>query len=345
MQELDAKKLEKFRELIKKSTDTITILLSHIDPDSIACAKVFAKICQHFDKIPIIFYAGKIDDPQNIAIWNHFALAEDFIPFSRFLEDPKMQECDCALLDSSALEDTRFGDNIILNPTFIIDHHLPSEKMEELENKWYWVSSYGSAATMIAKLFMELGLEFDVNDDLATLVELGILIDNDAKLISKHTKHMDREVFTAIMHFVDASKLRELSSVKDKKYFLLLNKAINNMVTEEKFTITNIGYVSEEDVGYTARIADELSEAEKNVIIWAISNYNIHIKVRSCDDNVPLDAFIKKHFKTGGARHGKGAAKILPPHDFYIPNSPEEKEIYLKYISALIKGKAKSQPE
>ena len=342
MEKLPEKRLEKFREIIEKLKENIAIILSHLDPDSIACAKLFSEICKHFEKKAKIFYAGGLHLPQNKIIWNKFGLEEDFSSIKKFLEIENKDQYSVVLLDSSSLDDPRL-DGVEIKPTIIIDHHLSADKLEETDDTWYHLIVCGAAITLVVQLFIDLELKFEANDDLSTLGVLGILTDTGTmKLVSKNATHLDREAFTFLMRFADDSRIRDIfASVKDKRYLTLLCKATANIETEEDTIITNLGFIDIDDEVYAALLAEELCSIQgvNTVVVWALDEENtLYIKIRSVDDKIDMNNFIKKYFGkgSGGGRTGAGAARIPPPPHFYIARTGQSRELYMQFINRLI---------
>ncbi|MBU4421751.1 hypothetical protein L6259_02985 [Candidatus Parcubacteria bacterium] len=341
METLQQNRLEKFQRVMTEATEEIAIILSHLDPDSIACAKIFADICKHFEKKSRIYYAGGLHLPQNKIVWNKFGLAEDFIKLEKFTPE-KHNKVSVVLLDSSSIKDPRLQ-NLELRPIIIVDHHLNTDNLQETEAEWYQLSVCGAAITLIVQIYLSLGLDFSANDDLATLAVLGILTDTGMmKLVSKYATDLDREAFTYLMRFADDARIREIfSSVKDKKYLAFLNKATTNTETREDTLITNIGFIDADDEVYAALLAEELCSIQgiSTVVVWALDNKNrLYIKIRSVDDKIEMEQFITKRFGegTGGGRTGAGAAIIEPPPQFYIPSTAASKELYMKFVRQLI---------
>jgi len=338
---LSKDRIDKFRNVMQQSKPDIAIILTHLDPDAIACAKVSVNICAHFKKNVSIFYAGGLYHPQNIAIWNKFALAEDFKSLDK-IDDIK--KYDTILLDSSSLNDSRLK-GLAIKPIIIIDHHLTNEKLEESENTWFYIKSCGSAATLVVQLFLALELEFQQGDDISTLAVIALLTDADIKLLSKYVIPLDRDIYVILMKSADASRARDtFASVKDLNYLKLFKRAIDNMEQVEGVTFTNIGFIEDNEVGYDALLADELcaiSGIKTIVVIATRKDYSTEIKVRTTDDKIELDSHIKERFgqENGGGRHGKGAARIPPPNKDDVPNTAKAREIFLNYRSQQILDK------
>lgn len=342
MEKLTEERLEKFRKTMESAKSNIAIILSHIDPDAISCARIFAEICKHSEKNPSIFYAGVTDDPQNNYVYNKFDLADDFKPLAAFNELENKDEYDTVLLDSSSLKDGRLG-GLEFSPVVIIDHHPNENKLEESENTWYWIEGCGAAISKVVKLFLELGLEFKISDDLATLAVIGLLTDADIKLLSPQMKEIDYDTFHCLSRYMNAAKAKEtFDALFDMKYVRLFVKAFDNIARNENVILTYFEDMSREELGYLARLADELCRIKEVeiVFIWVVCEDTLYVKARSTDDKVKLDENLKKIFgeKYAGARHGKGAAAV--PLGFCAPTEDSRTELmdFMKVkISEVIK--------
>ena len=189
---------------------------------------------------------------------------------------------------------------------------------------------------MVTKLYMEVGLEFKPSDDLATLAILGLLTDADIKLLSPHMTALDYEVHLHLTKYANMAKAREVfDSILDEKYLELYTTIISKRERRGNIMVSNLGCISREYVGYMARLADAFCAIKgiDTVILWAVSNETLHIKARTIDGKLDLDAFIKERFGCGGARHGKGAAQM--PMGFFSPTKNSQKEL-LEYLTKRI---------
>ncbi|MFC1612589.1 bifunctional oligoribonuclease/PAP phosphatase NrnA [Patescibacteria group bacterium] len=343
MEKLPQERIDKFKKVLKGAKEKIAIILNHDDPDAFACAKVFEAICKLFEKSVKIFSPKILDTPQNKYIWNKFSLVDDFHPLDTFADSEDKNEYDTILLDSSSLEDARLG-GLKIDPVIIIDHHPNETKLDEPEDKWYWVSAYGAAISMVARVFLDVGLEFKLNDSLATLAVIGLLTDADTKLLSPHMTELDYDIFHHLSKFMNAAKAKEtFDAVYDMKYVTMFVTAIQNMSRDENLVITHFEYMPREDIGYLAILADDISNIKEVdvVFIYVIAEDSLYVKVRA-DDSVELDSTIKKIFKNpvtgktyGGARHGKGAAQV--PLGFWVPTEDNKAE-FMEWLHKKMKA-------
>lgn len=349
MEKLSEERLEKFKKTIEKAKSIIAIILTHLDPDSATCAKIFADICKSMGKTPKIFYAGGLYHPQNRAIWNRFALADDFNPIEN-LNPENLKEYDTVLLDSSSLEDTRLN-GIKINPIVIIDHHISKDKLQETEDTWYEIRACGAATTLVIQLFLSLNMEFNQGDDISTLAVIALLTDADIKLLSKYVTDLDRETYVHLMKYADASKAREtFDSVKDTIYLKFFKRVIDSLEKIGNYTLAHLDFIEDEDSGYGSLLADELCAIAGINTVWVSltrNDFSTEVKARSIDDKVDLESVIKNRFgeKYGGARHGKGAVRLPPPIDIDIPTTSEAKQKFLEYRKQTIRDRLKSSSE
>jgi len=339
---LPKERLEKFERVLKNAGSPLAVILTHLDPDSIACARIFARICEYFEIAARIFYCGTLDDPQNKFIWNKFRLVDDFAPIDRFLALKDADKYRTVLLDSSSLNDRRLG-QLKLNPAIIIDHHPnKTNQLEETDDTWYLIHTCGAAVSLVTKLYLSLGLAFEQSDDSATLAVIGIK--TDTKILDSTELDWGILFYLLANKYADKKRAKETEdSMKDMEYLKLFHQAYTSMKPEGNVCVMNLEFVPREKIGLIARLADEFCEYKgiDTVLIWAVSDdKTIYVKVRSVDSKLDLDDFIKRCFGAdrGGAREGgKGAAMI--PLDFFAPTKDSQDE-FLAFLKKHIPARA-----
>lgn len=341
-------RLEKFKKIIE-ILKRVLIVLTHVDPDSIACAKIMATVLKRLGKDASIYYAGVLDDPQNKYIWNTFHLVDEFKSIDDNLTQETINECDVILLDSSFTKDSRLG-RLIINPRIIIDHHPTSDKIEEDDTAWYWIETCGSATTMIVKIFLDMGFDFEPKDELSTLAIIAFLTDADVRLLSPHLIALDHSIYYYLTRYADRELANKtFGAILDEKYADFYIKAYQDRYREGNIALTSLGVIPRDDVGYAARLAEAFCTLREigTLFIWTIANdpltgWTIFIKARSIDGKMDLDSFIKnrlgKNHETGAyygrARHGKGGALI--PLGFFAPTAGSQEHL-LNMVRSLMK--------
>ncbi|MBU1179427.1 DHH family phosphoesterase [Patescibacteria group bacterium] len=334
MECLSEERLHKFRIIIEQAKPNIAIV-GHLDPDSIACMKAFMKICALFKKNYKLFYFGGWNNPQNNYLKNAFTLSDDFSELKVFdkLPDEEKKQYDIVLLDSSSLDDRRL-EGIKINPIIIIDHHPTKNQLIESEKTFFWINSYGAAATMVSELYLQMGLSFENEPELATLI--AVAIDTDTRNMSaKSTTQSDVNIFLAVWPYIKQDVRRDSRNVvKDTIYYAFEDKARDKRELQNNTALFFLGYIDADKADYLSFLSDQFSEYEdmKTVFVVAIGNDGfVYVKARSRDNTIDLDKEMKDRFgeKNAGARFGAGAAKI--PMDFWIP-SDNSKDEHLTYI-------------
>ena len=292
-------RLEKLKKIIESLKD-ILIILTHLDPDSIACAKIIAVILKRSDKKATIFYAGVLDDPQNKYIWNTFHLVDEFKMIDENLTQGYIDQHDVVLLDSSSPKDSRLG-GLVINPRIIIDHHPSLEAVEEGDASWHWIETCGSATAMAVKIFLDLDFDFEVKDDLSTLAIIAFLTDADVRLLSPHLTILDHSIYYYLTRYADRELANKtFGAILDEKYADFYIKAYQDRRREGNVALTSLGVIPRDDVGYTARLAEAFCTLREigTLFIWAIANdpvmgWVIFLKARSIDGKMDLDIFIR----------------------------------------------------
>jgi len=346
IEKLPEERVRKFERVLKNAGSPLAIFLTHLDPDAIACARIFIKICEHFEIAIRIFYCGALDDPQNKVIWNRFKLVDDFSPIEKFSALKDADKYRTVLLDSSSLNDQRLG-QLKINPIIIIDHHPnKTNQLEETDETWYYVHTCGAAVSLVVKLFLSLGLVFEQSDDLATLAVIGIK--TDSRILDSTDLDWEVLFYLLLYKYADKKRAKETEdSMKDMEYLRLFHQAFVSLEQEGNLCIMHLGFMPREKIGLVARLADDFCQYKgiDTVVIWAIGDdHTVYVKIRSVDNKLDLDDFIKKCFgssRAGAREGGKGAAIV--PLDFFTP-IPESKDELLVFLKKHITGKVLNRP-
>ncbi|MFA6552744.1 MAG: DHH family phosphoesterase [Candidatus Paceibacterota bacterium] len=344
---LAPKRAQKFKEIITGKRN-FTVLISHVDPDSLASAftmiyliKMLVPACQ-----VKMFYAGSVGRRQNESIIAKYGLKNEMKPISDF------GDTDCQniiLVDSSKMNDIRFGNvaSVITEPIVIVDHHDGSTFTED-ESSFYLVELIGSASTLMEELFLALGFNLD-QLDLKLYAMLAIGIYSDTKALSSASSR-DLKAYEVITNHVKYGELNEFiyyslpSSHYNNMAYALVHRSLNR-----GRLVASAGFLPPEQGDDLASIADYLirEETVHVVVIWAIVGDTVQIKAR-CDStfNISLCVFLEKSFGTGsGAKttpngSGEGGASLQIKLSDWI-TSPEPDEDTKKALLFLIDTRIK----
>lgn len=326
---MDAKKLEKFRQVVAGCGESFAILIAQVDQDAVGTAELLRVALESMGKNVDIYYAGKVSQ-LNQALFNIFELDKKFTPMPSQLAS----HYTLALVDSSMTEDKRFGALGKIRPKLVIDHHRGDFKEEE--DTWSAYQNTGSAAAIAAKLVFSLDIDMAEHKQAATLGALGILGDTDGFEINE-TTNLDRQMFAALMEHGDQERLTDARKypLPDRYYEIWRNV----LATEKRAHATLVasgGYITEEEKDYLARIANKLKRwrGVTLVVVWAIvDDDRLTVKARSTDPSDDLSEVLKRKFGNiyAGAKTGAGGAEI--PLEALKP-SPSSREHLLTFLLA-----------
>jgi nanoRNase/pAp phosphatase (c-di-AMP/oligoRNAs hydrolase) len=327
-----SEEFNKFESIIKRDQNEISVVLAQLDPDAIGSAMLFKKIADHFGRTIQIYFAGPIDHPQNLCIFNQFELDKTFKRIKSLPENT-----DVALLDSCMVNDARIGMKI--RPKFIIDHHMG---IPPQESEWAFIESFGSCCTILVLMAQHFGIKFTADDAaVTTLGAIGIYNDTSGFIAHATTNH-DMAAFQWLMEQEgNWDKLREVNSFEyPVEYYSIKKTILSNMKPVNTFLISSAGYLQKEHGVFLAIIADELVRRAgiSTVITWAVISDFLIIKARSKDRSLRLDSFLKDKFgeTSAGAKGGSGGANVSLG---FLAPSKKNKESLLKTVEETIMDK------
>lgn len=320
---------DKFGTLIQQNDTDIYALLAQLDPDAIGSAALFKTLCKKFNRRVKIHFAGGMDHPQNKCIFNVFELDKTYKPLNGSIANSEL-----ALLDSAMLQDARIGDQV-LQPKYIIDHHMASP--EPPEKSWYFIESFGACATIVSLMLRHFNVEFDEGDDAPTLGAIGIYGDT-CQFTSPQTTEQDIDAFNYLMKNGNWDLFRRVQDFKfPSDYYRILEIVLRNSQLHNTFLVSCAGYLKEDQSAYLAIISEELVKQEgvSTVITWGVIGDSVIVKARSTNNNLRLDHFLKEKFgeTCAGAKLGAGGARVKL--GFMAPRS-NNKESVLRCVEDTI---------
>ncbi|MFA5133400.1 MAG: DHH family phosphoesterase [Patescibacteria group bacterium] len=335
-------RLEKIKKLLREAPPRISIVLSHLDPDSMGAADNMQEICEHFGKSADIYAAGKPDRRMNEAIINQFHL--NFIPVERFVSKGEGKDF-IILLDTPTLNDARLKGLPPLKFNIVIDHHTrPGNLPAESDNTWYWYENCGAACSLTSYLLKELEMEIDKDNvnNTANLSAIGILADTK-RFTSLSATQFDREMFAYLGNFVNQKRINEIFfSTLDLEFWDIINKASNP--ERRRFGIkTCITYVEDlqfEFRHYLETISDMLitTGGIYTAWIWSLVDGRIVGNVRNIDPELTLDKKIKE---VAGEDGGGSKDNNMGAFSFAVPEMllAVDKETQLRVVKTWFEKK------
>ncbi len=326
---MDSKKVEKFRSLVTACNEDFAILIAQIDPDSIGCAILTAKILEFLEKRVFVYFAGKVSH-LNQPLFNLFDLEKILRPLPNELPPHLV----FVLVDSSMVDDKRFGSLGPISPKVIIDHHKTD--MRENENSWIAIESVGSASSIAADLLFALEVPLEKNSQVATLGALGIAGDTDS-LEAVGTTPLDRKMFASLMEYGNQEQFSDARKYDlPDRYYEMWRAVLNSEHVGHSTFIGSGGYIIEEEKDFLARLANKLMRRKgvTLVIVWAIVDESrLVVKARTTSVSNELNDTLRRLFgpNYAGAKTWAGGAEI--PLGFLAP-SVKSREHLLKFLDA-----------
>ncbi|MFA5853573.1 MAG: hypothetical protein WC866_00645 [Patescibacteria group bacterium] len=328
--------IQRLKALIKtlKAAEQISIIVAQIDPDGIAAAHVTKALFESQGVACEIYYAGGFGHPQNQLLYNEWELMKTMRPLAELPERGPL-----GLVDSSRLEDSRFGAGVKIDPkrfVYRVDHHL--EQTMKIKNGFDLIESCGSATTLCTLLARELKVPMDKK--LRTLAAVGIHSDTE-HLTLGIVRPADIETFAWLMMDGDQELLEACFNFRLPSHFSDLEREI--LATIEVIDGVRIAHTTsllkEDDGDLLSIIANRQrrNEGAETTVIWGVTGAWVRASVRSYSKELPLTKFIEEIFGkgNGGAKHGSGGARyqLAEPH---VP-FPESADLLIAFLSAQFK--------
>ena len=295
---------EKFQKIVVSLQGMINILITQVDPDSLASAFMMVELIHRIrggDNGVKVFYGGAIGHEQNRAICNRLGLSDRMHHASK-MKDPDFHNL--ILLDSSKVEDGRGLSGCKLDPTIVIDHHRGSD-FQDCECKFILIEDIGATSTLMFELFEGMGYKFDGVNSVALLLAVGIHTDT-SNLVS--CTERDISAYGKLMPNVDRQELIAVFNypLLQTDYTCML-AALTNVSQRGASLVTNVGAVTSKEGDMLSTLADYLirKDGVSVVIVWGLMLDTKHVRIsaRSTDISLDLAAFLREAF--GPASGGK----------------------------------------
>lgn len=320
-----------FSELAVKLVKTIKRfkrLLIHIkgspDPDAIAGSYALKLLCEINGCCATIVSPLEPSLPQNARMIKDLKLPVRF----KEVEDPGKHFDAYAVLDhqSVTVEDITG----VIPCALHIDHHeivdtqIPVELPILLEEA-------GSTSTILIFLLKELGIDFDPPQwrRAATAFYYGIQTDTDN---FQHAEYLDHKALEIISFYADKDFLNRISNLPlSREALKFLRLALKNRIVYKDWIIAGVSYIKEKNRDTMGIIGDFLLKRKgiNAVVVFGIvekdSRLTLDASFRTDDENLNLNALIKKITKEGGARKFKGAFQVNLD---YFSTCPEREQLW-----------------
>jgi nanoRNase/pAp phosphatase (c-di-AMP/oligoRNAs hydrolase) len=322
-------KIEEFRTCLERRRGErhLIILQDFPDPDALSSAWVYKLICQKYEIVCDIIYAGTLSHQENIALVKLTGL-----PIQRWTPQA-FRSKDLSLYRGSVLIDNQ-GTTSQLMPALreaqipvvaIIDHH---SLQEELGAEYQDIRTHTRATATILTQYIQSGLlKLDSNSTehvkCATALMHGIRSDTN-RLMQAQEEDFLAAAF--LSRFYDAQLLNAvLQSSRSRPVMEVIERSLKNRSVKNNFSIAGVGYLRYDDRDAIPQAADFLV-TEDNVhtaVVYGIvhdEDEEVEMVVGSLRTNkltLDPDEFLKEAFGQdaqgrffGGGRSQAGGFEI-----------------------------------
>lgn len=301
-----------------------------VDPDGLASSLAMKRIIEHLGGRATCFYRGSFNRPQNKTMREVLSL---IINSDETATAPDSKWSLVIIVDGPS-------DTCPLDADFIIDHHKQSNPAK-LGND---VRQTGSCSAILWEYAYEVGLFRNEGDErcktLATALAIGILTDTNNFKDDNATP----QDFAAVTHCLQRKDHKAFLSIvnwpKPAYYNDLYALGWNNKVQEGTVLVTGLGDIPEGRSGVISDLAEKFGETHgiTTSVVVAMVASEIVMSVRSSNNSLDVNDFVKSVFGNGGGKRGAGAARIpLPEHLMANVSDTDRSALFNIFLSIIVK--------
>lgn len=295
----------------------IAVIQDYPDPDALSSAFTHRLISARFEITVDIVYAGKISHAQNIALVK--LLGIPLVAYSESL--------DLSAYDGSVFIDCQGANSALttklaaagVHSIAVVDHHERQEQLPEAE--FIDIRRTGATATIYTEYIRAGLLELDRNRRehvvAATALMHGLMTDTHQFI---RASEEDYTAATFLARFYDAGALLDImTQSRSKQVMDIIQRALQNRILRESYSIAGIGYVRAEDRDAIPQAADFVLTEENihTAIVYGIvvSDHdgqrceNLVGSLRTTKLTVDPDTFIKEALGRNDAGQFYGGGK------------------------------------
>lgn len=315
----ETKDCVKILDLIKQQDLSKVCIFSGsgVDPDGLASQAIMAAIVKNINPNAEImkYYKGTFNRPQNNTMRQSLSLdvkSEDDKNFGFEALNSKDSPFSCIISVD--------GPSSVcpVTPHFIIDHHQQTEPAS-IGND---IRMIGSASAILWEYAVEAGIDFTTEEGskLATALAIAIMTDT-ANFSSANCSDLDYKAFAFALEHKDGKLFNEIKNYAKPAYYMdLLSLGWDKRKQSGTVLVTGVGVIPKKRSGVISDLAEKFSELEgiSTAVVGAIikEEGNIEISVRSSNNSLNVDEFVRAAFGSGGGKRGAGAARIVLPTIF-----------------------------
>jgi len=330
-----SKKSERLIEIIREGNGGgIAIFLHNSpDPDAMASAMAFKRICEENGTSASVFYGGKIERPENLAFQNFLEFEMEHVKDKNASLPIANDFSKIALLDaSSPANNTVVHDSIV--PSIIIDHHQSENGVRSADFRDIRPTSAATSAIMTGYL---KEMDIAIDERMAAALLYGIRTDTNNYRRSMSSADLETVIYLsalADMELLDAFESPPVS----RDTLQIFADAINSMETNGQYMVSCAGFIHSADS--LSQVAEFLMQLEniKTVIVYGIYQDNIVISGRNTDIRMNLGKVLHEAFGKEGrgsaGGHATAAAGQIP---LGLLGDTEEKDKLLALAASAVK--------
>jgi nanoRNase/pAp phosphatase (c-di-AMP/oligoRNAs hydrolase) len=306
LEELELKRnLKRLSAMIQEAAKGIAIVTQdNPDPDAIASAVTLKRITEKMGKGADIIYGGEIGHEENKAFIN--LLGIELIPIAKIKDIRDYSKV--ALIEASIP-----GKNNSLpkeiRPDIIIDHH-PYDAAVVSADYIDIRPEVGATSTILTEYLT--GLEFEISEELATLLLYGIK--TDTADFTRGTTPRDLQAVALLYPKASQDLLTKIETpLMSSETLDVLGEAIKKRRIIGSLLLANVGLIRDRDT--LPQAADYLLRLEgvSTVLVYGLSEDVVHISGRNKDTRINLGDAMGQAFGEIGEAGGHisaAAAKI-----------------------------------
>lgn len=322
--------------MLKGVNDDVVGIFIHNDPDpdALASALAFQRICDHENCRSRIYYGGEITRQENKEFVRLLGLELHHI---RSIEECKqniMDDLARIVLIETALpsENNMLPKDVV--PHIVIDHHSTEENVNALE--FVDIRAHiGATSTIMIQYLQELDVKMDKK--LATALLYGIRTDTNGFI--RNISTADLKAVAYLSPFIDRAMLKMVESPPmNPETIDIIGKAMTDRERMDDTIFSFVGYIEDRDALPQAAEFIFREKDLKAVAVCGIKGDNVYISARSTGTTVYIDKVIREAYGEMGSAGGHDtSAGAQIPLDKIQMGDKSDKELVSEIVANMMK--------
>jgi nanoRNase/pAp phosphatase (c-di-AMP/oligoRNAs hydrolase) len=323
------------RKILQKSKGELIGIFSHNepDPDSIASALAFQKICDKEGVRSKIYYGGEISHQENKELVELLDIELNRIENEDELAIALENSSKTVLIESAFPSENNVLPKDVV-PNIVLDHH--SVTKDVLASELADVRSDVGALSTLLTIYLQ---QFDVKMDAKLATALLYALKVDTKSFTRNVSPTDLKAAAFLSPFADEKLLKRIESPPMSSDTMdVIGRAIVNREIRDGVLFSSVGYVEERDALPQA-VEFMMRESDVRVAgMCGIRGYNIHISARSNDPNVHIGEVVKNAFQEFGSAGGHAtSAGVQISLDKINIKDKSDKELIANVVANMVR--------